>query len=123
MGINIGSLLAPIIVGTLGQTVNYHLGFLSRPIGMLVGLIVYYFQGKHTLKEIGKRPSNPITATERPKLIKTFILALVIVGIIFGGAAVTGHLTIDFFINFISVLGIGPPVFILRECYGLKTCR
>lgn len=27
MGINIGALLAPFIVGTLGQTYNYHVGF------------------------------------------------------------------------------------------------
>ena len=109
MGINIGGLLAPIIVGTLGQKVNYHLGFFVAAIGMFFGLIVYYFQGKHTLKEIGKQPSNPITESERPKVIKTFIAILIIVAVIFGGAAITGRLTIDFFINFISVLGIGLP--------------
>lgn len=111
MGINIGSLLAPIIVGTLGQKVNYHLGFSVAAVGMLLGLIVYYFQGKRTMPGIGVEPSNPVVGSERQKLVKVFGLVLLVVAAIFGSAALTGHLTIDFFINFISVLGIGLPVF------------
>jgi POT family proton-dependent oligopeptide transporter len=34
IGINIGSLLAPIVVGTVGQSINYHLGFSLAAIGM-----------------------------------------------------------------------------------------
>ena len=46
MGINIGGLLAPIIVGILGQNVNYHLGFSIAAIGMFIGLVQYYVQGR-----------------------------------------------------------------------------
>ena len=52
MGINIGGLLAPIIVGILGQNVNYHLGFSIAAIGMFIGLVQYYVQGKTTLKDV-----------------------------------------------------------------------
>ncbi|NAO99952.1 MFS transporter, partial [Halomonas sp. MG34] len=38
MGINMGGLLAPLIVGTIGQEYNYHLGFGLAAVGMLVGL-------------------------------------------------------------------------------------
>ena len=55
MGINIGGLLAPIIVGILGQNVNYHLGFSIAAIGMFIGLVQYYVQGKTTLKDVLQR--------------------------------------------------------------------
>src|SRR5699024_5652694 len=38
MGINMGALIAPLIVGTLGQDYNYHLGFGTAAIGMFLGL-------------------------------------------------------------------------------------
>ncbi len=41
MGINLGALIAPLIVGTLGQEYSYHLGFGTAAVGMLLGLIVF----------------------------------------------------------------------------------
>ncbi|AQP53464.1 MFS transporter [Vagococcus penaei] len=111
MGINLGSLLAPIIVGTLGQEVNYHAGFSVAAVGMFVGLLVYYFQGKHTIADIGLEPTNPIKPEERSKVIKIFMIVLVVVMVIFGGAAMLKLLTINFFVNFVSILGIGLPVY------------
>ena len=64
MGINIGSLIAPIIVGALGQNVNYHLGFSIAAIGMFFGLLQYYFQGKKTLHNIGTQVTNPLVGAE-----------------------------------------------------------
>ena len=37
MGVNLGALLAPLIVGTIGQEYNYHLGFSLAAIGMFFG--------------------------------------------------------------------------------------
>ena len=65
MGINIGSFLAPYIVGTIGQTYNYHLGFSIAAVGMFVGLIQFHFQGKKYLGELGMKPTNPINENEK----------------------------------------------------------
>lgn len=111
MGINIGSLLAPIIVGALGQNVNYHLGFSIAAIGMFFGLLQYYFQGKTSLKGIGETVTHPLVGKERTNFFKKLVLILVLVGIVFFGAFLLGQLTVDFFINFISVLGIFLPVY------------
>lgn len=111
MGINIGSLLAPVIIGTVGQKVNYHLGFGIAAVGMLLGLIVYVIQGKSTLKSIGTKPSNPIKKGEGSKIVKSLLGFAVVVAIIFVWAGFAGRLDIDFFINFTSVLGIGLPVY------------
>jgi proton-dependent oligopeptide transporter, POT family len=44
MGINLGALLSPLIVGGLGDTGNpadYMYGFLAVGVGMIIGLIVF----------------------------------------------------------------------------------
>lgn len=120
MGINLGSLLAPIIVGTLGQNVNYHLGFSVAAVGMFIGLVVYYFQGKKTLKAIGLKPTNPILKEERQQLAKAIGLVSAVVILIFVVAASMNHLNIDFFINFVSVLGIGLPFYYFTKMLTSK---
>ena len=41
MGINLGAFIAPFIVGTLGQRVDWHVGFGCAGVGMVLGLIQY----------------------------------------------------------------------------------
>jgi POT family proton-dependent oligopeptide transporter len=41
MGINLGAFIAPFVVGTLGQKVDWHLGFGCAGVGMVAGLIQY----------------------------------------------------------------------------------
>ena len=63
MGINLGAFLAPLIVGTLGQRVDWHLGFGMAGIGMTLGLVQY---------TLGKRRLEPaltrLEETERAKV-------------------------------------------------------
>ncbi len=111
MGINLGAMIAPIIVGTLGQNYNYHLGFSLAAIGMFFGLLQYVIQGRKTLDGVGTVAPNPLSQEERKGFVRNFVIALIVIVAIFGGAQVTGHLTIDFFINTISVLGILLPLY------------
>ncbi|MCZ6915537.1 MAG: peptide MFS transporter [Gemmatimonadetes bacterium] len=41
MGINVGALAGPLIVGFLGENINWHLGFSAAGVGMVLGLIQY----------------------------------------------------------------------------------
>ena len=41
VGINVGAFVAPLVVGTLGQEVNWHVGFACAGVGMIIGLIQY----------------------------------------------------------------------------------
>jgi proton-dependent oligopeptide transporter, POT family len=47
MGINVGAFAAPLIVGFLGETVNWHLGFAAAGVGMLLGLVQYVVGARH----------------------------------------------------------------------------
>ena len=68
IGINIGSLLAPIVVGTVGQSINYHLGFSLAAIGMVFALFVYWYGRMKQFPEIGNKPSNPLTTAEKKRV-------------------------------------------------------
>lgn len=46
VGINLGAFLAPLIAGSLGETLGWHWGFVCAGIGMAIGLFVLtYWQG------------------------------------------------------------------------------
>jgi POT family proton-dependent oligopeptide transporter len=78
MGINLGAFLAPLIVGTLGQRVSWHLGFGTAAVGMALGLAQYVLGRRH-LRD--GAPPRRLDARERRHLT---VMASA------GGAAVTG---------------------------------
>jgi POT family proton-dependent oligopeptide transporter len=59
MGINLGAFLAPLIIGSLGQSENYgwHYGFGAAGIGMLFGLL-QFSATKHYLGTAGLHPAS-----------------------------------------------------------------
>jgi POT family proton-dependent oligopeptide transporter len=70
MGINLGAFIAPFVVGTLGQTVDWHVGFGCAGVGMVAGLIQYVV-GKPrlmpALRRLGQADTSPsATASSQP---------------------------------------------------------
>ena len=53
MGINLGALVAPIVVGYLGQNIEWHYGFGAAGVFMVLGLI-QYVAGKDRLRGVGE---------------------------------------------------------------------
>ena len=62
MGINLGAMLASLIVGYLGQTFGWAYGFGLAGLGMLAGLVTFV-RGQHLFDAAG-RPSDPGRLTE-----------------------------------------------------------
>ena len=58
MGINIGALAAPLVCGTLGEGVDWHLGFAIAGFGMVIGLIQFH-RGRDRL-EGQAEPDRPL---------------------------------------------------------------
>ncbi len=56
MGINLGALMAPLVAGTLGETVGWHWGFAAAAVGMLAGLFCYQILRPRHLQGIGLAP-------------------------------------------------------------------
>ena len=87
IGINIGAVLAPLIVGYFGEKVDWHLGFSLAAYGMILGQIVYVFGGKY-LKGIGDLlkhskehahlASQPLTKIEKDRIVVMLISFLIV---------------------------------------------
>ncbi len=77
MGVNVGAFLAPLVAGTLGQTVGWHYGFASAGVGMALGLVVL-LRWQHLLGDAGLRPGQPpVGWRDVPKVIAFCIGAAV----------------------------------------------
>nr|WP_281248612.1 peptide MFS transporter [Domibacillus antri] len=109
MGINMGGLLAPIIVGTVGQEYNFHLGFGLAAIGMFLGLAVYLATRKKNLGLAGTYVPNPLSLEEKKKVFTQIGIGSIIVAVLVAAGLITGALTLAVFTMTISVLGILIP--------------
>jgi POT family proton-dependent oligopeptide transporter len=74
MGVNLGALLGPLVAGTLGQQVSWHLGFGAAAVGMAAGLVQYVLGQRH-LKDGG--PPHRLTPEERRHFARSGAIALV----------------------------------------------
>lgn len=75
MGINIGAFSAPLLVGWLGENVDWHLGFGAAGVGMVLGLVQYVAGGKH----LGAAGRFTGTAQDRARGMR-LLLAAVLAG-------------------------------------------
>ena len=93
IGINIGAFAAPLLVGYVGEVINWHYGFGLAGIGMALGQIVYLWGQKYltavgnfvpVVRESGTNRSVPLTSVEKDRMI-VLVLSFIIV-IVFWGA-------------------------------------
>ncbi|MGE0621905.1 MAG: peptide MFS transporter [Pseudomonadales bacterium] len=61
MGINVGAFAAPLVAGTLGETLGWHFGFGAAAVGMILGLFCYQGLRKRYLQGIGLPPDRGLT--------------------------------------------------------------
>ena len=47
MGINMGAFAAPLVIGTVGENVNWHLGFALAALGMGLGVAQFLLGTRH----------------------------------------------------------------------------
>jgi POT family proton-dependent oligopeptide transporter len=96
MGINLGAFISPLVCGYLGQEVNWHLGFASAGVGMVLG-VVQYVAGAKYLGTAGLYPAPPKSPAEGEKLRQRVVTwgGLAAAGLIgFGILAYTGVLPV-----------------------------
>ncbi|MEV6286775.1 oligopeptide:H+ symporter [Kribbella sp. NPDC051770] len=80
MGINIGSFSAPFVVGFLRREFGFHVAFAAAAVGMTLALVAYVL-GRRTLHGRGDAPPNPLTAEDRPAMLRVTgaVVALLVV--------------------------------------------
>lgn len=68
MGINLGGLFGPIIAGSLGEKVDWHLGFLSAGVGMAIGILVFYLGSRSLPPSIWSKGQSPSRSISNPTI-------------------------------------------------------
>lgn len=69
VGVNVGAFIAPLVAGTLGETVGWHYGFGAAGVGMLIALGFYVWGWKDLPREgertrLEKAPRKPLNREE-----------------------------------------------------------
>ncbi|WP_342429913.1 peptide MFS transporter [Neobacillus sp. FSL H8-0543] len=109
MGINLGGFLAPLIAGTVGMKIDFHLGFGIAAVGMFAGLVMFVLTKKKNLGLAGTNIPNPLSKTEKKKTYTIIGLSVVLIAALCAVLIPKGLLTIASFINLVTILGILIP--------------
>ncbi|WP_171163151.1 peptide MFS transporter [Streptomyces sp. I05A-00742] len=112
IGINLGGFLAPLVIGTVGQKVNWHLGFTIAAVGMGLGLAMFLI-GTRNLDPKSSQVPTPLTVAERNSWIRKGLIWLAIAAVFYGVVVGTGHFTLNWALIPIALMGLIIPVFVL----------
>ncbi|MFD7613112.1 peptide MFS transporter [Streptomyces sp. NPDC059828] len=112
MGINLGAFFAPLVIGTIGQKVGYHLGFAVAGVGMAIGL-VQYLVGRRSLSPHSDVVPAPMDAAHRSALVRKGLLWLLVPVVFYAVVGLSGHYTIDWVVVPLTVIGLVFPAWTL----------
>ncbi|GAA1917888.1 peptide MFS transporter [Streptantibioticus ferralitis] len=108
MGINLGAFAAPLVIGTVGQSVNWHLGFALAGVGMALGLGQFLLGTRHLAEESSVVPA-PLRAEERTALLKKASLWSGAAVVFYAIVVATGSFTINWALWPLSLAGLALP--------------
>ncbi|MCX4748654.1 oligopeptide:H+ symporter [Kitasatospora sp. NBC_01287] len=108
MGINLGAFAAPLVIGTIGQKVDWHLGFALAGVGMALGLGQYLLGTRH-LSPTSNIVTAPITPGEKKAVLRKALLWLAAAAVFYGVIVAAGSFSISWVIWPLSVAGIAIP--------------
>ncbi|KRN82725.1 peptide MFS transporter [Pediococcus ethanolidurans] len=109
-GINLGALIAPLLVGWVGAHINFHVGFSLAAIGMFFGLLQYYLGGKKYLSKDSLYPSDPLEPEDAHKLGWQVTVGVVIFALILGVMKLANAMTIDNVVLLLSLVAVATPI-------------
>jgi POT family proton-dependent oligopeptide transporter len=110
IGINLGAFFAPLVIGTVGQKVNWHLGFALAGVGMAVGLGQFLIGTRH-LSDRSSIVPTPLAAAERLALVRKALIWLALAVAFYGVVTFTGSFTISWVLWPLSLIGLALPVY------------
>ncbi|MGR4883451.1 peptide MFS transporter [Streptomyces sp. LARHCF249] len=112
VGINLGAFVAPLAIGTVGQTVNWHLGFAMAGVGMALGLVQFLLGTKH-LSPTSNLVPNPLSAQERNAIIVKVAASVGIIALFYAVVAFAGLFTLNWAMIPLTIAGLLIPIGVL----------
>ncbi|MFF2960336.1 oligopeptide:H+ symporter [Streptomyces sp. NPDC057963] len=114
MGINAGAFAAPLIIGTIGESVNWHLGFALAALGMGLGLAQFLMGTRH-LDGRSLVVPKPLSAAERASTLRKGMIWLAVAAVFYIVTVATGVYTLNWLLVPITVAGLVIPVVVLTR--------
>ncbi|WP_432102954.1 peptide MFS transporter [Streptomyces sp. bgisy091] len=109
MAINIGAFAGPLITGWLGDHAGWHWGFSAAAFGMTLGLIQYVLGRRHLA---GRKHSAEFALAPGPmrRAVLMIVAGAVLVAVVATALALAGWLTMDRFVDVLTVISVIAPV-------------
>ncbi|GAA2368590.1 oligopeptide:H+ symporter [Streptomyces cuspidosporus] len=112
MGINLGAFAAPLVIGTIGQSYSWHLGFALAALGMALGLAQFLIGTRHLSPRSSVVPT-PLVAAERAAWLRKGLIWLVVAAVFYSVVVVSGSWTLNWALVPITILGLLIPTGVL----------
>jgi proton-dependent oligopeptide transporter, POT family len=125
MGINLGSFIATLLCGYLGETYGWSYGFGAAGIGMLLGLMVFLWGQRYL--EGHAEPSNPAILKEKSPLglsKETTIYSLSILSLLAVWQMLQYHAVVSATLNTLAIVVLAGLVwFLATKCNAVERGR
>ncbi|MFD9129475.1 peptide MFS transporter [Kitasatospora sp. NPDC059571] len=114
MSIQVSSFLAPLVVGAVGEGVDWHLGFAVAAIGMAFGLW-RLVRGAAALGTVGQRPERPAAPAEVRRALRRAAAAATAVVLLFTADALAGTFALRHVMGLVALLSVLVPIVTFRR--------
>ncbi|WP_043264622.1 oligopeptide:H+ symporter [Streptomyces sp. CT34] len=111
IGINLGAFLAPLTIGSVGESVNWHLGFTLAAVGMALGLGQFLLGTRHLSPE-SSVVAQPATPEMKASALRKGLLWLIAAAVLYTVLGVTGNFA-DWSLLPITIAGLVIPIAVL----------
>src|SRR2546430_2499017 len=109
MSVQVSALVAPLAVGSVGETVNWHLGFGIAAVGMALGL-VQYVRGARHFGATGRVPERAATHAQRTRVLWYGVALVAVLAVGYGADGARGTFRIAHVMALIGLLTVVVPV-------------
>lgn len=107
--IQISGLIAPLVVGGIGEGLNWHAGFGVAAVGMGLG-VWQYVRGSASFGEVGRAATRPLPPAERRRFLRLATAAIAVPAALFTADALAGTFTIRHVLTLVAVLSLAVPI-------------
>ncbi|QKW27891.1 MFS transporter [Streptomyces seoulensis] len=114
IGINLGAFAAPLIIGTVGENVNWHFGFALAALGMALGLVQFLLGSRHLDARSDIVPT-PLSEQEKKATLAKAALWAGVAVVFYAIIGFSGVYTLNWLLVPITVAGLVIPVLVIAR--------
>lgn len=114
MSIQVSALLGPLVTGTLGERVDWHLGFGAAAVGMLLGVLQYVW-GASSLRGARTGPSRPLPPAALRRFVRAAWAALAAALLVAAGVTAAGGIPLRPVLALCGLASLVLPVVAFRR--------